>query len=77
MFYIRFENRLPCQATTIKSKLPDKTFWLLDNINVKIYGQTFGCLTGINGCSGQPVNRLCETLALFGLLALSAFDIGT
>ena len=38
-FQIRFENRLPCRATNIKLRLPDKTFWLPDNINVKYYSK--------------------------------------
>ena len=42
-FHIRFENRLPCRATTIKLRLPDKAFWLPDNINVKTNSKTFGC----------------------------------
>ena len=45
-FHIRFENRLPCRATNIELRLPDKTFWLPDNINVKTCSKTFG--QGVN-----------------------------
>ena len=37
------------QATMIKLRLPDKTFWLPDNINVKTYNKTFGCPVGQPG----------------------------
>ena len=46
-------------------RLPDKAFWLTDNINAKTYNKTFGCPTGRNGCPGQPGNRLCETLHMY------------
>ena len=35
--------------TNIKLRLPDKTFWLPDNINVKTYSKTLGCPVGQPG----------------------------
>ena len=63
-FYIPFENRLSYRATSIKMRLPENTFWLPDNINMKTYSKTFGCPVGQPGenflvpdrkKSGQPV----------------------
>ena len=42
------------RATNIELRLPDKTFWLPDNINVNTYSKTFGCPTERNGCPRQP-----------------------
>ena len=62
-----FVSKTGCPVgQTIKLMLPDQTFWLADNINVKTYsttfgrpveqtGVTFGCPTGRNdGYPGQP-----------------------
>ena len=48
-FHIRFENWLPDRATNIELRLPDKTFWLPNNINVKAYSKTFGRPVGQPG----------------------------
>ena len=48
-----FSNPVARRATNIRLRLPDKTFWLPDNINVKKYSKTFGCPVGqpgINFC---------------------------
>ena len=45
-FHIPFENRLSCRATSVELRLPNKTFRLPDNINVKTYRNTFDCPVG-------------------------------
>ena len=58
-FHICFENRLPyIRATVFKLRLPDKTFWLPNDINVKTYSKTFGCPIGQPGVNfGLPDSK--------------------
>ena len=66
-FHICFENQSPCRATSIKPRLPDKTFLVARQQKCKGHiakllialsgnqGSTFGSPTGRNGCPGQPL----------------------
>ena len=38
-----FVLKTGCRAANIKLELPNNTFWLPDNINVKTYSKSFGC----------------------------------
>ena len=71
-FTFVLKTGLPDRATSIDSRLPDKTFWLPDNINVKTYSKIFWLpcrATRGQLLVGQeemvaPGNRLRETLVI-------------